>query len=78
MRLSKAEDGTWSLLLESDTDRETQEKSRGPYLEALLRYVTAFDLAFAKAKDRSEFGFILTLLRVRGFKTVGGIHMKAR
>jgi hypothetical protein len=71
MRLSKAKDGAWSLSLESEADKTTQEQSRGPYLEALPRYVTAFDLIFAKATERSEFAFISSLLRVRGLQDGG-------
>jgi hypothetical protein len=71
MRLSKAQDGTWSLLPESEADKATQEQSPGPYFEALPRYFTAFDLAFTRAKERSEYAFIETLLRVRGMQDAG-------
>jgi hypothetical protein len=71
MRLLKAQDGTWSLLLESESDKATQEQSCGPYLEALPRYFTASDLAFTSAKERSEYAFIETLLRVRGMQDAG-------
>src|SRR5207253_2769860 len=39
--------------------------------EALARYLTAFDPAFSRAREESEFEFILTLLRVRGLQDAG-------
>jgi len=71
MRFSKAQDGTWSFLPESEADKTTQEQAEGPYPEAFPRYLTAFDLAFTRAKERSEFAFIETLLRVRGMQDAG-------
>src|SRR6266403_223493 len=71
MRFLKAQDGTWSLAMESETDKTTQEQSRGPYLEALPRYLTSFDLGFTSAREQSEFAFIETLLRVRGMQDAG-------
>ena len=35
------------------------------YAEALPRYLTALDRAFARAREASEFWFILALLRVK-------------
>lgn len=39
--------------------------------EALVRYLTAFDPAFRRARQQCEFEFILTLLRVRGLQGPG-------
>jgi hypothetical protein len=41
------------------------------YAAALPRYLTAFDPAFERAKARSEFEFIATLLRSRGVQAPG-------
>ena len=60
------ENGKWSLAIVTDADRATQENSDRSYLEALPRYLNLFDPAFTKAKERSEFAFIQTLLAVRG------------
>lgn len=41
------------------------------YTEALPRYLKAFDAAFTRARERSEFEFIQCLLRVRGEQDPG-------
>ena len=71
MRFVKEQDGTWSLSMEDEPGKTTPEQSGGPYLEALPRYLSAFDLAFTSAKERSECAFISTLLRVRGLQDAG-------
>jgi hypothetical protein len=68
-QLVKGRDGSWSLTIGNETTEE--EKSHSSYPEALPRYVTSFDLAFSKAKERSEFALISTLLRVRGLQDAG-------
>src|SRR5438132_7667260 len=68
-QLVKGRDGSWSLTNGNETTEE--EKSHSSYPEALPRYVTSFDLAFSKAKERSEFALISTLLRVRGLQDAG-------
>jgi hypothetical protein len=65
------QNGTWSLVIVDENDRATQESSDPSYLEALPRYLTLFDPAFIKAKERSEFAFIQTLLAVRGLQDPG-------
>jgi len=52
-------------------DKPDPQKSHPAYLEALPRYMTAMDPAFARARDRSEFEFLLCLLRVRGVQDAG-------
>jgi hypothetical protein len=42
-----------------------------PSSHSLPRYLTAFDLAFTKARERSEHAFVQTLLRVRGMQDAG-------
>jgi hypothetical protein len=69
LQLVKGQDGSWSLTIGHETAEE--ENSHSSYPEALPRYVTLFDLAFSKAKERSEFALISTLLRVRGLQDAG-------
>lgn len=38
------------------------------YADALVRYINVFDPLFAKAQEKNEFEFILTLLRFRGIQ----------
>ncbi len=67
MPLIREDDGTYRLELSSP------EEARFPatYTEAFVRYLTALDHAFRKARERSEFDFILALLRVRGIEDAG-------
>ena len=67
----RGQNGTWTLVIASEADKSTQESSDPSYLEALPRYLTLFDPAFTKAKERSEFAFIQTLLAVRGLQDPG-------
>lgn len=41
------------------------------YLNKVAEYLTEFDKAFLRAKETSEFQFILSLLRVRGIENIG-------
>ena len=52
-------------------DRVRQERSDPSYLAALPRYMTLVDPAFTRAKERSEFFFIWTLLGIRGLQDPG-------
>jgi len=71
MKFLKDQDGTWSLKIETDADKATIERSHAWYPETLPRYLTAFDLAFSKAAETSEFALVSTLLRVRGVQDPG-------
>jgi hypothetical protein len=63
-------EGTWNI--EGDEhDRERIENWNPAYREALARYLTALDSAFSRADQRSQFEFLLSLLRVRGLEDAG-------
>ena len=70
MPLIRTADGTWSIKVD-EHDRESVEKGNPAFQEALLRYLTALDSAFSRAKQCSQFEFLLSLLRVRGFEDAG-------
>ena len=70
MPLIRYADGTWNV--EGDEqDSERIAKWNPAYREALPRYLTALDPAFNQANQRSEFMFLLSLLRVRGLEDAG-------
>jgi hypothetical protein len=71
MQLVREQDGTWSLKIETESDKTTIERSHASYPEALPRYVTAFDPAFTKAAQTSEFVLLSAVLRVRGIQDAG-------
>jgi hypothetical protein len=75
MPLLRDRDGNWSIRIDSESEKVGLEKFHASYLEALPRYATLFDLAFRRAKERSEFAFISTLLRVRGHRDAGWDHL---
>jgi hypothetical protein len=65
--LERTEDGIWRTV----GSRGRAQLGDSIHDEALVRYLTAFDPAFTRARDESEFEFILTLLRVRGVQDAG-------
>jgi len=69
MPLIRDDDGIYRLEL----TEEEGDAARWPpsYTDALPRYLTAFDAAFTKARERSEFWYLLALLRVRGIQDAG-------
>jgi hypothetical protein len=67
MAVARCEDGKWTLQPEGDEHSDLHPA----YVEALPRYLTMFDPAFTQARDRSEFEFLLSLFRVRGFQGPG-------
>jgi len=67
MKMARDTNGLWHEITEpGDTKAENAS-----FREALPRYLNAFDALFAAAAERSEFGFIECLLRVRGFQDAG-------
>jgi hypothetical protein len=44
MKFLKDQDGTWSLKIETDAEKAPIGRSHASYLEALPRYLTAFEL----------------------------------
>lgn len=70
MPLIRNDDGLWELKTEGDEHPELKN-FHPSYSEALPRYFTALDKAFTKAKEKCEFEFLLTLLRVRGIDNRG-------
>jgi hypothetical protein len=68
MRMTKAEDGSWILQWNSDGERAERQPD---YIEASPRYVGIFEAAFEKAKERSEFAFVSTLIAVRSMQDAG-------
>jgi hypothetical protein len=65
-RLERDDSGVWALVLEpGDGERNTDHDEAAP------RYLTALDPAFTRARERSEFEFILTLLGVRSLADAG-------
>lgn len=70
MPLVRNENVSWEFKLE-DADRVSLDKFHPSYVDAMPRYFTALDRAFTKAKETSEFEFLLTLFRVRGCNNTG-------
>jgi hypothetical protein len=68
--LTRNDDGSWVLRVDED-ERPHLEKSHPAYYEALPRYLTALDPAFARARERCEFEFLLSLFRVRSVQDAG-------
>lgn len=64
------DDGTWSFQ-PSEEDAEKVAESHPSYFDALPRYLTAFDVAFTRAKRANEWEFILSLLAIRGMQDAG-------
>jgi hypothetical protein len=71
MPLIRGQDGTWFLRPESQAERVQEENAHSSYLEALPRYLTLFDTVFTRARERSEFSLLWTLLGVRGLQDAG-------
>jgi hypothetical protein len=67
MTLIREDDGSYRLELTADDDA----RFPAAYKEAFVRYLTVLDPAFSKARERSEFDFILALLRVKGVEDAG-------
>lgn len=58
--------------LKGGWDFKNIPKSFNPiYKESLIKYFNTFGPLFNKAKSKSEFEFVLTLLRFRGLKDPG-------
>src|SRR5436305_582137 len=66
----RSEDGTWVVELD-EGDAADPDGTNVDFVEALPRYMTALDPAFIQARERSEFQFLLCLLRIRGVKDAG-------
>src|SRR5687767_14730516 len=65
--LRRNDDGTWEIV----GARRSAGLGDELHDQALVRYLTAFDPAFTRSRDSSEFEFILTLLRIRGVQAAG-------
>lgn len=70
MPLNRDGDGVWTVEFD-DTDQETIEQSHPSYYDALPRYLTALDPTFQRAKEASEFNFLLSIFAVRGAQDAG-------
>ncbi len=70
MPLIRDNDGSWEFKIE-EADRGTLGRFHPSYVDAMPRYFSDLDRAFTKAKEKSEFEFLLTLFRVRGSKNTG-------
>lgn len=71
MRLTKAEDDSWFFQWDNDAERSEREKRQPAYIEACPRYAGIFEAAFKKAKERSEFAFVSTLIAIRSMQDAG-------
>ena len=70
MPLNRGENGVWTVEL-ADSDQEAIEQSHPSYLDALPQYLTALDPAFTRARDHSEFNFLLSIFAIRGMQDAG-------
>ncbi len=66
MKAIKQEDGSWSFEPVGD-----EKPLSDQYRETLARYLACLEPAFSGAMERSEFEFILCLIRVRGIEDAG-------
>jgi hypothetical protein len=65
MNLQRNAQGSWERL-----DSETANENH-LYTEAFLRYLNSLDSLFMKAREASEFEFLMTLFRPRGVEDAG-------
>lgn len=71
MRLIR-QNGTYAFEDDGKDPTVATAKEQFPaYLEAVPRYLAALEPAFQKAKERCEFEFLMSLLRVRGLQDAG-------
>ncbi len=70
MPLKRNEQGVWTVEFD-DADQEAIERSHPSYYDALPRYLTALEPAFERAKEASEFNFLLSIFAVRGMQDAG-------
>lgn len=70
MPLVKNDKGRWEIHVDEGEDA-LLEQWHPAYREALPKYLTCFDAAFARTREKSEFEFLLCLLRVRGVQPPG-------
>ena len=68
MNLERSDDGVWTATQDTSSPGN---RTHPDLLEALPRYLTAFDPAFTWARAKSEGDFILTLLGMRGMQDAG-------
>ena len=69
MPLKRDDNGVWSLE-QGSQDEAIVHASHGSYVEALPRYLTALDPAFERARQTSEFNFLLSIFAIRGMQDV--------
>lgn len=70
MQICQDKDGVFQVILDEE-EKLDSNRYNDWYMEALSRYLNSLDLAFTKAKEKNEFQFILSLLRVRGVEDAG-------
>jgi hypothetical protein len=70
MPLKRDENGVWTLEFDG-AEKETKGRSHTSYFDALPRYLTALDPAFDRARNTSEFNFLLSIFAVRGMQDPG-------
>ena len=70
MPLKRDDNGVWSLE-QGSQDEAIVHASHGSYVEALPRYLTALDPAFERARQTSEFNFLLSIFAIRGMQDAG-------
>jgi hypothetical protein len=68
VKATKQADGSWIVTTDPE---DSQEPGSRYYRETFERYLNAFDAAFTRAGERSEFEFIACLLQVRGLQDAG-------
>lgn len=64
MKVKRKDDGTWEY-------KRKPRITNDVYSKSIIDYLNAFDPLFERAKQTSEFEFILTLLRIRGLQAAG-------
>jgi hypothetical protein len=70
MPIVRSAKGRWEIQPDR-RDRRFFERMNSAYREAVPKYLSCFDIAFQQARERSEFEFILSLLRPRGVQPPG-------
>ena len=70
MPLRRNENGIWTLEID-DGDLLSGDDSHPSYIDALPRYLTALEPAFARAQEASEFSFLSSIFAIRGMQDAG-------
>lgn len=70
MPLVRDDKGRWEIHVE-EGEETLLEQWYPAYREAVPKYLTCFDAVFTRAREKSEFEFLLCLYRVRGMQPPG-------